>query len=544
MDDRSILEQANSFVSSLTSLNSNLSLELDELFIVAKHWFDDIPRELVTESILIRKYTCFSHYYRWTEQYTEVFRCVIEISDFKPSDSDSLYCGWIYRDAARAANFLGLVNESLDYGYKSIALIERSQNKLELGKCYNLIGVCLNPIELNEASLGFYKKAYRIAVEINDDTLKIVCLNNMGYNKILAKDYKQAERILLKGKEMLELVNNRPDLRIQINNNLATVAIFNNNFAEAHALIAGAKQYDAINKITSDAISILQVESNIFLKENKPQDAIDTLKSALALATEKNVKRYAFKIEQCLANILNEEKRFEEAYGHLLNSLSLQEQFVRDLAHSQLQVIQYENEVRESRSILERRLQQTIYIISRIGELRDVYTAGHQKRVRDLAVSIAKELGLSQSAIMNLSYGALIHDIGKIYIASDILNKPGKITNLEYQILQTHSEQGYNIVKEVDFPDAIPVMIYQHHERLDGSGYPQGLSGDQIIIESRILAVADVVEAMSSYRPYRPALGIDEALKEIMTHKGKKYDNTVVDICIQLFKEKNFKFLD
>ncbi len=187
-------------------------------------------------------------------------------------------------------------------------------------------------------------------------------------------------------------------------------------------------------------------------------------------------------------------------------------------------------------------VEQSVSSISKIGELRDAYTAGHQKRVQYLTSAIARELGLSENDIINLSYGAIIHDIGKIYIPSEILNKPGKISNLEWQIIQTHVEQGYNVVKGIDFPDVIPAMIYQHHERLDGSGYPQGLSGKQIIIESRILAVADVVEAMTSHRPYRPALGIDAAIEEITTYRGQKYDNEVVETCIKLFKEKGFEF--
>jgi PAS domain S-box-containing protein/putative nucleotidyltransferase with HDIG domain len=189
-------------------------------------------------------------------------------------------------------------------------------------------------------------------------------------------------------------------------------------------------------------------------------------------------------------------------------------------------------------------LEQSVKSISKIGELRDAYTAGHQRRVQDLSCAIARQLGLSDNAIINLSYGALIHDIGKIYIPSEILNKPGKISNLEFQIIQTHVEHGYNVVKEIDFPDVIPDMVYQHHERLDGSGYPQGLSGGQIIIESRILAVSDVVEAMTSHRPYRPALGIDAALEEILKYSGQKYDPNVVDACIQLFKVKGFHFSD
>lgn len=193
---------------------------------------------------------------------------------------------------------------------------------------------------------------------------------------------------------------------------------------------------------------------------------------------------------------------------------------------------------------LSQRLHQSVLAISKIIEMRDVYTTGHQKRVQKLSVEITNQLGLSNEMIMNISYGALIHDIGKIYIGSDILNKPGKISNLEYQILQTHAENGFEIVKEIDFPDEIPQMILQHHERLDGSGYPNGISGDQILLESRILAVADVVESMTSHRPYRASLGLEAALDEIETYKGSRYDAEIVDVCIKLFREKNFNFTE
>jgi PAS domain S-box-containing protein/putative nucleotidyltransferase with HDIG domain len=197
----------------------------------------------------------------------------------------------------------------------------------------------------------------------------------------------------------------------------------------------------------------------------------------------------------------------------------------------------------ESNKKLEHMLEQSVNAISRIGELRDAYTAGHQRRVQELSCAIARYMGLSEEDIVILSYGALIHDIGKIYISSDILNKPGKITDLEYQILQTHAEYGYNVINSIDFPERIPMMVHQHHERMDGSGYPQGLQGDQIILESRILAVADVVEAMTSQRPYRAALGLEAALDEIMLYKGSKYDEAVVTSCVHLFKEKIFSFL-
>jgi PAS domain S-box-containing protein/putative nucleotidyltransferase with HDIG domain len=214
------------------------------------------------------------------------------------------------------------------------------------------------------------------------------------------------------------------------------------------------------------------------------------------------------------------------------------EGLVRDITDRMRLEEELENEKNNleiSNQKLSERLNQSVMAISKIGEMRDVYTAGHQKRVQQLACEIALHMGLSDEAIMNISYGALIHDIGKIYIASDILNKPGKISNLEYQILQTHAENSYEIVKEIDFPKEISTMIYQHHERIDGSGYPHGLSGDAIIIESRILAVADVVEAMTSHRPYRAALGIDAAIDEIQRLRGTKYDADVVDICVNLF---------
>jgi PAS domain S-box-containing protein len=221
------------------------------------------------------------------------------------------------------------------------------------------------------------------------------------------------------------------------------------------------------------------------------------------------------------------------------------EGLIRDITERrklEKEVKEQHESIRAANEVLQRRLEQSINAISKIGELRDAYTAGHQRRVQQLAYEIGFRSGMSKDALTNLSYGALVHDIGKIYIASDILNKPGKITNLEYQILQTHVEYSYSVVLEMGLPQEILTMVQQHHERLDGTGYPNKCVGDEIIFESRILAVADVVEAMTSHRPYRPALGIDRALCEIEAGKGVKYDATVVDICLNLFREQGFQF--
>ncbi len=187
-------------------------------------------------------------------------------------------------------------------------------------------------------------------------------------------------------------------------------------------------------------------------------------------------------------------------------------------------------------------LDDAINTMAKIVEMRDPYTAGHQHRVADLAIAIAKEIGYGDDQIEQLYRAAVIHDIGKIYVPSDILSKPGKLNTVELNLIKTHAQGGFEIMKNMDFPPAVALSVLQHHERLDGSGYPNGLKGEAISREALVLAVADVVEAMSSYRPYRPALGIDEALKEISENKGKLYDVDAVDACLKLFTEKGFKF--
>ncbi len=194
-----------------------------------------------------------------------------------------------------------------------------------------------------------------------------------------------------------------------------------------------------------------------------------------------------------------------------------------------------EKELKESRDTL-------VETMSKIIDTRDPYTSGHQYRVGQLAESIAKEMGLSEENIEQIRIASLIHDIGKISIPSEVLNKPTKLTEIEWNLIQSHSEQGYNILKSINFSFPAAKIVLEHHERNDGSGYPKGLKEDQISLEAKIIAVADVVEAMTNHRPYRPALGIDKALVEIEKNKGNLYDPVVVDKCIDLIRQKGFKF--
>jgi putative nucleotidyltransferase with HDIG domain len=189
---------------------------------------------------------------------------------------------------------------------------------------------------------------------------------------------------------------------------------------------------------------------------------------------------------------------------------------------------------------MKKTLQATVQSISLIVETKDPYTTGHQRRVSHLAKEIASEMALTEDRQDFVRTASIIHDLGKVSVPSEIFSKPAKLSDLEFNLIKIHSQSGYNILKDIDFPWPVADVVLQHHERMDGSGYPQHLQGDAIFLEARILAVADVVEAMSSRRPYRPALEISFALDEILRNKGILYDANVVDACLKLFHEKNY----
>jgi PAS domain S-box-containing protein/putative nucleotidyltransferase with HDIG domain len=200
-----------------------------------------------------------------------------------------------------------------------------------------------------------------------------------------------------------------------------------------------------------------------------------------------------------------------------------------------------EEELKQTLESLRKAVGATVQVMVSAVEMRDPYTAGHQLRVADLACAIASEMGLPQDKIDGLRMAGSIHDIGKLSIPAEILSKPTKLTNIEFSLIKEHSRIGYEMLKDVKSPWPLAQIVYQHHERMDGSGYPQGLKGDEILMEARIMAMADVVESMASHRPYRPALGIETALEEIEKNKGIFYDSTVANACLRLFREKGYQ---
>ena len=210
---------------------------------------------------------------------------------------------------------------------------------------------------------------------------------------------------------------------------------------------------------------------------------------------------------------------------------------IRDIS----ELVSSRKQIETTLNDLRKALGGTIEAMALTVETRDPYTAGHQRRVSNLARGIATEMGVSKAQIQGVRMAGVIHDIGKISVPGEILSKPGNISQNEFGIIKEHPQVGYNILKTVDFPWPIAQIVLQHHERMDGSGYPNGISGENILLEARILAVADVVEAMASHRPYRAALGINLALNEISKNRGSSYDSKVVDACLRLFNEKGYR---
>ncbi|MBZ0157765.1 MAG: HD domain-containing protein [Alphaproteobacteria bacterium] len=198
--------------------------------------------------------------------------------------------------------------------------------------------------------------------------------------------------------------------------------------------------------------------------------------------------------------------------------------------------------LKQSFEKLQRALEGTVSALAATVETRDPYTAGHQQRVARLAHAVGKEMGFSFCQVNGIRVAGILHDLGKIYVPAEILSKPGRLTEAEFNLIKTHPQVGYEILKNIEFEWSVAEIVLQHHERMDGTGYPLGLAGEQILMEARIIAVADVVETIHSHRPYRPAVGIEKALEEIERNRVTKYDPDVVDACLRLFQKEGFVF--
>jgi putative nucleotidyltransferase with HDIG domain len=280
---------------------------------------------------------------------------------------------------------------------------------------------------------------------------------------------------------------------------------------------------------TPDKIASRVPPTDKLLYLQKPFHNLEIQHFAASLSTKWLGERELRKIRNDL------EGRIEK---RTIELIKLNEQLKKDIARRE----RAEAEVHSTLVKLRSAMNGVVQAMALTVERRDPYTAGHQRRVSDLARGLAAEMGLPGHQIDGIRMAGLIHDLGKICVPAEILSKPGKLTEIEHTLIKDHPQVGYEILKEIEFPWPVARIVLQHHERIDGSGYPAGLSGDNIIIEAKTLAVADVVEAMASHRPYRPTLGREMALEEISQNRGTLYEADVVDACVKLFTEKNFRF--
>lgn len=290
--------------------------------------------------------------------------------------------------------------------------------------------------------------------------------------------------------------------------------------------ILGHKQEEVVGKYLTEFVQKQDLNYLISLFR-KLRDHKETQKDILLTLMSRSGAEHNFSFN-CATNITED--------GHVDSLVGIFKD-VTDLRRSEI-------ELKKSYEKLQMALSGTISVISLIVESRDPYTAGHQRKVAELASAIARELGLPEDRVKMIHMAGLIHDIGKINVPAEILSRPGKLTTGEFALIKSHPETGYNILNKGDFPEPIAQIVYQHHEKMDGSGYPLMISGNQIILEARIITVADVVEAMAGHRPYRPALGIEKALHEIRIGRGVVYDAAVADACISLFSTNRFHFED
>jgi putative nucleotidyltransferase with HDIG domain len=298
------------------------------------------------------------------------------------------------------------------------------------------------------------------------------------------------------------------------------------NFSSGCPLIVAVKQQS--NVIDSSDMEIIPSFSSLSFDDRQPLE-VNGIDLIVPL---KNNERLA-------GMLLLSQKNTHEPYSNEERRLLLNVSC--DVAGSIDNANRYEN-IKQKHSELQKAIDGIIYAMSLVVESRDPYTAGHQRRVAGLARAIALEMGLSEWQVLGVEIAGLLHDVGKVAVPTEILSKPGKITQNEFSIIKTHCQMGYDILKKIEFPWPVTNAILQHHERLDGSGYPSALAAEEIIIEARILGVADVVEAMSSHRPYRPALGLESALAEISKGIGSLYDPDVVVACLNLLNNNQPEF--
>ncbi|MCD4847857.1 MAG: tetratricopeptide repeat protein [Candidatus Aegiribacteria sp.] len=501
-----------------------------------------------------------------------------------------IHCARCYKIQGISYSYRGEYEKALDYSLKALAIYEDTNDKPGISSVLNSIGIIYGKHEDHSNSLKYYLRSLAIREEIGDKEGIARTTNNLGNIYQDQGDFnialKFAERSL---KYFTELGD---ELGIATSfNNIGGILKSRGDFAAAKMQFRNA--YEIFNRIeykTGLAASCNNLGELLTIQGEFKQARV-YLNQALEIARETDAKYREIRAYENLSDLCEEmgdftgaleyyrkyndlskkvfsdessrnmiqlqikfetERKKKEAAIYKLKNIELQDEiserihFEERLREHQDQLEELINdrtiELKNSYNKLERGFQGTIVLISKITELRDPYTSGHQIRVAKLACAIAREMNLPEEKIEAIRIASLVHDIGKINVPQEILSKPGTLSNLEMKMIQIHPLAGYTILSEINFPWPIAEIVRDHHEYIDGSGYPRGLKADDISIEARIICVADVIEAMSSHRPYRAVLGLKEAVQEITENEGILYDRDTVRACKKVICEKDFSF--
>jgi len=492
---------------------------------------------------------------------------------------------------AQVLNNLGIVcwkegkySQSLEYLSEALKIREQVGDDEDIAQTYENIGIVYYSIGEYETALEHFGNALQLWRKLENPSRIAGTLNNIGALYRETGNYEKALEYLQKSLEYKRKIGDRGTLASTLGN-IGTIYAQQGDYSRGLEYLSEALELAQENRLSSLEAETYAEMAQCHYAGGEIEGAEKLALKSLELTESLGMLSESEKSAQLLSEIYAARRKYKKAWQFLKKVLGLREKIFSDRLDSAVAElkVKYETDKRRreaeiyhlkyvelkrineelvaTKEALEkykkhleqlvaertaelersyRRLKKTfsgiVATISKMLELRDPYTAGHQERVARLSVAIARQLDLPEDKIEAIHTAAMLHDIGKIYVPSEILTKPGRLSDVEFMLIKNHPAAGYEILKSIEFPWDIATIVRQHHERLDGSGYPDGLVGDQILFEAKIIAVADVVEAISSHRPYRPALGIDVALAEIRKNAGKLYDPAVVEACVAVFE--------
>jgi len=441
-------------------------------------------------------------------------------------------------------------SNALKYYFRSLTIREEIRDKKGIAITTNNIANVYQDQEDSEKALEFVERSLQSFTELADDLGIATSCNNKGIILKYQGDFAAAKKQFVKAHEIFNRIDYTTGFASSCNN-IGELLTNQGEFKQARlyldqALKAAKEAESKYSEICAyENLSKLCEETGDFGRALEYyRQFSDLQREVFSEESSKNMKKLQVRFET--------EKKNKEAEIYKFRNIELQRE-ISERIHIEKELRKHQDQLEElindrtielksSYNKLERGFQGTIELVSRITELRDPYTSGHQIRVAKLASAIAGEMGLSENRIEAVHIASLVHDIGKINVPQEILSKPGNLSDLEMRMIQIHPQTGYSILNEIDFPWSVADIVREHHEHVDGSGYPQGLKADEISIEARIICVADVIEAMSSHRPYRAVLGLKEAVREITDNEGVLYDRDVVSACKKVICEKGFCF--